>query len=227
MKNISTLLLRREWIQYRSFGGSWLFIWGLYLVIFLLTGQSGSFFLVFLPMIMSYGALVTASQTGEAVLSGTEDFLLPVPLRQVIWARYRLVFLVGLASTLFCTGLLFLGRLLHPADTFYPPVFLFGMGMLTAGACAVFVGPVIYRWELSRSRMLNALIIGFGAAFGAGSSAMVILATYGGGLGLLNLAPLLGAVLLWALAPVSCALAERNYRKGGIAHERNPITVLR
>ena len=176
MKNISALLLRREWTRYHSFGGSWLFIWGIYLVIFLLTGQSGSFFLVFLPMIMSYGALVTASQAGEAVLAGTEDFLLPVPLRRVIWARYQLVFLIGLASSLLCIIMLFLGRLLHPSDSFYSPVFLFGMGMLTAGASAVFVGPIIFRWEFGRSRVLNTLIIGLGAAVGAGSSALVIIA---------------------------------------------------
>lgn len=225
MKNISALLLRREWTRYHSFGGSWLFIWGIYLVIFLLTGQSGSFFLVFLPMIMSYGALVTASQAGEAVLAGTEDFLLPVPLRRVIWARYQLVFLIGLASSLLCIIMLFLGRLLHPSDSFYSPVFLFGMGMLTAGASAVFVGPIIFRWEFGRSRVLNTLIIGLGTAVGAGSSALVIIASNGGGLGMLDLVPLLGAVLLWALAPVSCTLAEKNYRKGGVTHEKKPIIL--
>ena len=163
--------------------------------------------------------------TGEAVNAGTEDFLLPVPLRRVIWARYQLVFLIGLASSLFCIIMLFLGRLLHPSDSFYSPVFLFGMGMLTAGASAVFVGPIIFRWEFGRSRVLNTLIISLGAAVGAGSSALVIIASNGGGLGMLDLVPLLGAVLLWALAPASCALAEKNYRKGGVTHEKKPIIL--
>lgn len=74
-------LLRREWLQYRSFGKSWLLVWAIYLGLYLLMGISASFVITFLPIIMTYSAVYTVKQAGEAVGAGTEDFLLPVPLR--------------------------------------------------------------------------------------------------------------------------------------------------
>ena len=92
MKSMNYYLLRREWLQYRSFGKSWLLVWAIYLGLYLLMGISASFVITFLPIIMTYSAVYTVKQAGEAVGAGTEDFLLPVPLRQVLWARYQFAF---------------------------------------------------------------------------------------------------------------------------------------
>ena len=98
MKPMTYNLLRREWLQYKSFGRTWLWIWVLYLGMYLLLGMAAGFVVVFLPIIMAYSAIYSAKQTGEAVNAGTEDFLLPVPLRDVLWAKYLFAFLMGSAS---------------------------------------------------------------------------------------------------------------------------------
>ena len=67
MKSMSYYLLRREWLQYRSFGKSWLLVWAIYLGLYLLMGISASFVITFLPIIMTYSAVYTVKQAGEAV----------------------------------------------------------------------------------------------------------------------------------------------------------------
>ena len=47
MKSMSYYLLRREWLQYRSFGKSWLLVWAIYLGLYLLMGISASFVITF------------------------------------------------------------------------------------------------------------------------------------------------------------------------------------
>lgn len=116
MKSMNYYLLRREWLQYRSFGKSWLLVWAIYLGLYLLMGISASFVITFLPIIMTYSAVYTVKQAGEAVGAGTEDFLLPVPLRQVLWARYQFAFLVGLASSVVVVCAILLRQLLNPAE---------------------------------------------------------------------------------------------------------------
>lgn len=54
MKSMNYYLLRREWLQYRSFGKSWLLVWAIYLGLYLLMGISASFVITFLPIIMTY-----------------------------------------------------------------------------------------------------------------------------------------------------------------------------
>ena len=57
MKPMTYNLLRREWLQYKSFGRTWLWIWVLYLGMYLLLGMAAGFVVVFLPMIMAYSAI--------------------------------------------------------------------------------------------------------------------------------------------------------------------------
>ena len=71
MKPMTYNLLRREWLQYKSFGRTWLWIWVLYLGMYLLLGMAAGFVVVFLPIIMAYSAIYSAKQTGEAVNAGT------------------------------------------------------------------------------------------------------------------------------------------------------------
>ena len=71
MKPMTHNLLRREWLQYKSFGRTWLWIWVLYLGMYLLLGMAAGFVVVFLPLIMAYSAIYSAKQTGEAVLFQT------------------------------------------------------------------------------------------------------------------------------------------------------------
>ena len=52
MKSMNYYLLRREWLQYRSFGKSWLLVWAIYLGLYLLMGISASFVITFLPIMM-------------------------------------------------------------------------------------------------------------------------------------------------------------------------------
>ena len=40
MKPMTYNLLRREWLQYKSFGRTWLWIWVLYLGMYLLLGMA-------------------------------------------------------------------------------------------------------------------------------------------------------------------------------------------
>lgn len=70
MKPMTHNLLRREWLQYKSFGRTWLWIWVLYLGMYLLLGVAAGFVVVFLPIIMAYSAIYSAKQTGEAVNAG-------------------------------------------------------------------------------------------------------------------------------------------------------------
>ena len=113
-------LLRREWLQYRSFGRTWLWIWVLYLGMYLLLGMVAGFVVIFLPIIMTYSAIYSAKQTGEAVNAGIEDFLLPVPLRDVLWAKYLFAFLMGSVSTVVVLAVVLFQTLLNPEEAINP-----------------------------------------------------------------------------------------------------------
>lgn len=74
----------------------------------------------FPPIIMAYSAIYSAKQTGEAVNAGTEDFLLPVPLRDVLWAKYLFAFLMGSASAVVVLAAVLFQTLLNPEEAHQP-----------------------------------------------------------------------------------------------------------
>lgn len=144
MKPMTHNLLRREWLQYKSFGRTWLWIWVLYLGMYLLLGVAAGFVVVFLPIIMAYSAIYSAKQTGEAVNAGTEDFLLPVPLRDVLWAKYLFAFLMGSASAVVVLAAVLFQTLLNPEEAINP-FYVLGVTM-TYTAVITGVGmPLLYR----------------------------------------------------------------------------------
>ena len=101
MRSELSLLLRREWEQYRSVNGkAMLLIWVVYLLTFLVAHNQMIFMVVYLPVLMGYSAITGAKQQGETVHQGNEDFLLPVPLEDIIRARYLFVFGITLVSSL-------------------------------------------------------------------------------------------------------------------------------
>ena len=156
MKSMKYYLLRREWLQYRSFGKSWLLVWAIYLGLYLLMGISASF------IIMTYSAVYTVKQAGEAVGAGTEDFLLPVPLRQVLWARYQFAFLVGLASSVVVVCAILLRQLLNPAEKLN---LLFTIGSAMAYSAVITGGsmPLLYKFGATRGRFTLLVLMGLAA----------------------------------------------------------------
>ena len=214
-------LLRREWLQYRSFGKSWLLVWAIYLGLYLLMGISASFVITFLPIIMTYSAVYTVKQAVEAVGAGTEDFLLPVPLRQVLWARYQFAFLVGLASSVVVVCAILLRQLLNPAEKLN---LLFTIGSAMAYSAVITGGsmPLLYKFGATRGRFTLLVLMGLAAALG-GSAAIVGMSAIGGIPNSAGYGIAACAVLLWALMPFSLRLTERFYRQGGVDHERHPI----
>ena len=200
MKPMTYNLLRREWLQYKSFGRTWLWIWVLYLGMYLLLGMAAGFVVVFLPIIMAYSAIYSAKQTGEAVNAGTEDFLLPVPLRDVLWAKYLFAFLMGSASAVVVLAAVLFQTLLNPEEAINP----------------------FYVLGVTKARFTLLVLMGISAALG-GSAAVVGLAAMGGVPDGAGYALTITAVVLWALMPFSLRLTERFYRRGGVDHERHPI----
>ena len=221
MKSMNYYLLRREWLQYRSFGKSWLLVWAIYLGLYLLMGISASFVITFLPIIMTYSAVYTVKQAVEAVGAGTEDFLLPVPLRQVLWARYQFAFLVGLASSVVVVCAILLRQLLNPAEKLN---LLFTIGSAMAYSAVITGGsmPLLYKFGATRGRFTLLVLMGLAAALG-GSAAIVGMSAIGGIPNSAGYGIAACAVLLWALMPFSLRLTERFYRQGGVDHERHPI----
>lgn len=221
MKSMNYYLLRREWLQYRSFGKSWLLVWAIYLGLYLLMGISASFVITFLPIIMTYSAVYTVKQAGEAVGAGTEDFLLPVPLRQVLWARYQFAFLVGLASSVVVVCAILLRQLLNPAEKLN---LLFTIGSAIAYSAVITGGsmPLLYKFGATRGRFTLLVLMGLAAALG-GSAAIVGMSAIGGMPNSAGYGIAACAALLWALMPFSLRLTERFYRQGGVDHERHPI----
>lgn len=221
MKSMNYYLLRREWLQYRSFGKSWLLVWAIYLGLYLLMGISASFVITFLPIIMTYSAVYTVKQAGEVVGAGTEDFLLPVPLRQVLWARYQFAFLVGLASSVVVVCAILLRQLLNPAEKLN---LLFTIGSAMAYSAVITGGsmPLLYKFGATRGRFTLLVLMGLAAALG-GSAAIVGMSAIGGMPNSAGYGIAACAALLWALMPFSLRLTERFYRQGGVDHERHPI----
>lgn len=221
MKSMNYYLLRREWLQYRSFGKSWLLVWAIYLGLYLLMGISASFVITFLPIIMTYSAVYTVKQVGEVVGAGTEDFLLPVPLRQVLWARYQFAFLVGLASSVVVVCAILLRQLLNPAEKLN---LLFTIGSAMAYSAVITGGsmPLLYKFGATRGRFTLLVLMGLAAALG-GSAAIVGMSAIGGMPNSAGYGIAACAALLWALMPFSLRLTERFYRQGGVDHERHPI----
>lgn len=221
MKPMTYNLLRREWLQYKSFGRTWLWIWVLYLGMYLLLGMAAGFVVVFLPIIMAYSAIYSAKQTGEAVNAGTEDFLLPVPLRDVLWAKYLFAFLMGSASAVVVLAAVLFQTLLNPDEA----INLFYVLGVTMTYTAVITGvgmPLLYRFGATKARFTLLVLMGISAALG-GSAAVVGLAALGGVPDSISIALTITAVVLWALMPFSLRLTERFYRRGGVDHERHPI----
>lgn len=165
MKPMTYNLLRREWLQYKSFGRTWLWIWVLYLGMYLLLGMAAGFVVVFLPIIMAYSAIYSAKQTGEAVNAGTEDFLLPVPLRDVLWAKYLFAFLMGSASAVVVLAAVLFQTLLNPEEAINP-FYVLGVTM-TYTAVITGVGmPLLYRFGATKARFTLLVLMGISAALG-------------------------------------------------------------
>ena len=196
-------------------------MWAIYLGLYLLMGISASFVITFLPIIMTYSAVYTVKQAGEAVGAGTEDFLLPVPLRQVLWARYQFAFLVGLASSVVVVCAILLRQLLNPAEKLN---LLFTIGSAMAYSAVITGGsmPLLYKFGATRGRFTLLVLMGLAAALG-GSAAIVGMSAIGGMPNSAGYGIAACAVLLWALMPFSLRLTERFYRQGGVDHERHPI----
>lgn len=221
MKPMTYNLLRREWLQYKSFGKSWLFIWILYLGLYLLLGMAAGFIVLFLPVVMTYSAIYSAKQTGEAVSAGTEDFLLPVPLREVLQAKYLFAFLMASISALVVLAAVMVQRILNPGEAF--SIFYVLGATMTYTAVVTGVGmPLLYRFGATKARFTLLVLMGISAALG-GSMAVVGLAALGGVPDGAGYALTITAVVLWALMPFSLRLTERFYRRGGVDHERHPI----
>lgn len=221
MKSTTYYLLRREWLQFQSFGRTWLWVWGLYLGLYLLLGMSASFIILFLPIIMTYSAIYSSKQAGEPVSAGTEDFLLPVHLREVLRARYLFAFLISAVSVAVVLAAVLLQRSLNPDESFSP--------FYVLGACmtytAVITGggmPLLYRFGAAKGRFTLIILMGIAAAM-CSSIAVVGMAALGGVPDSVSLALMLCAAVLWALMPFSLRLTERFYRQGGVDHERHPI----
>lgn len=221
MKPMTYNLLRREWLQYKSFGKSWLYIWILYLGLYLLLGMAAGFIVLFLPVVMTYSAIYSAKQTGEAVSAGTEDFLLPVPLREVLQAKYLFAFLMASISALVVLAAVMVQRILNPGEAF--SIFYVLGATMTYTAVVTGVGmPLLYRFGATKARFTLLVLMGISAALG-GSMAVVGLAAMGGVPDGAGYALTITAVVLWALMPFSLRLTERFYRRGGVDHERHPI----
>lgn len=221
MKPMTYNLLRREWLQYKSFGRTWLWIWVLYLGMYLLLGMAAGFIVLFLPVVITYSAIYSAKQTGEAVSAGTEDFLLPVPLRDVLQAKYLFAFLMASISALVVLAAVMVQRILNPGEAF-SIFYVLGVTM-TYTAVITGVGmPLLYRFGATKARFTLLVLMGISAALG-GSMAVVGLAALGGVPDSISIALTITAVVLWALMPFSLRLTERFYRRGGVDHERHPI----
>lgn len=221
MKPMTYNLLRREWLQYKSFGKSWLYIWILYLGLYLLLGMAAGFIVLFLPVVMTYSAIYSAKQTGEAVSAGTEDFLLPVPLREVLQAKYLFAFLMASISALVVLAAVMVQRILNPGEAFS----IFYVLGATMTYTAVVTGgglPLLYKFGATKGLFTLIILMGISAALG-GSMAVVGLAAMGGVPDSISIALTITAVVLWALMPFSLRLTERFYRRGGVDHERHPI----
>ena len=221
MKPTTYYLLRREWLQYKSFGRTWLWIWVLYLGMYLLLGMAAGFVVIFLPIIMTYSAIYSAKQTGEPVSAGTEDFLLPVPLREVLWARYLFAFLLGAASVVVVLAAVMFQGLLNPEEAI-SPFYLLGATMIYTGVITGLGMPLLYRFGATKARLSLLVLMAISAALG-GSAAVAGLTALGGVPDSVSLGLMLCALLLWALMPFSLRLTERFYRQGGVDHERHPI----
>lgn len=221
MKPMTYNLLRREWLQYKSFGRTWLWIWILYLGLYLLLGMAAGFIVLFLPVVMTYSAIYSAKQTGEAVSAGTEDFLLPVPLREVLQAKYLFAFLMASISALVVLAAVMVQRILNPGEAFS----IFYVLGATMTYTAVVTGgglPLLYKFGATKGLFPLIILMGISAALG-GSMAVVGLAAMGGVPDGAGYALTITAVVLWALMPFSLRLTERFYRRGGVDHERHPI----
>ena len=144
---------------------------------YLLLGMAAGFVVVFLPIIMAYSAIYSAKQTGEAVNAGTEDFLLPVPLRDVLWAKYLFAFLMGSASAVVVLAAVLFQTLLNPEEAINP-FYVLGVTM-TYTAVITGVGmPLLYRFGATKARLTLLVLMGISAALG-GSAAVVGLAALG------------------------------------------------
>lgn len=221
MKPMTYNLLRREWLQYKSFGRTWLWIWVLYLGMYLLLGMAAGFIVLFLPVVMTYSAIYSAKQTGEAVSAGTEDFLLPVPLREVLQAKYLFAFLMASISALVVLAAVMVQRILNPGEAFS----IFYVLGATMTYTAVVTGgglPLLYKFGATKGRFTLIILMGTSAALGS-SVAILGLTAMGGVSDATGYALTLTAVVLWALMPFSLRLTERFYRRGGVDHERHPI----
>ena len=153
--------------------------------------------------------------------AGTEDFLLPVPLRDVLWAKYLFAFLMGSASAVVVLAAVLFQTLLNPEEAINP-FYVLGVTM-TYTAVITGVGmPLLYRFGATKARFTLLVLMGISAALG-GSAAVVGLAALGGVPDSISIALTITAVVLWALMPFSLRLTERFYRRGGVDHERHPI----
>ena len=215
MKSNQYYLLRREWLQYKSFGKSWLYVWCIYLLLFFLLGVGGRSFAVLLPVIMTYSAMISAQQTGEPVCAASEDFLLPVPLEQVVWARYLFTFLVSLASVVIIVAAALLQGLIFPEDA-VSPLYILSIDMLYTGVITALGLPFLYRFGTTRGRILMIVVMLVGAAVGGSAAVLGLIAAGGADIpGTITLSLLAAAVLVWALMPLSLRLSVRFYRRVG------------
>ena len=221
MKPMTYNLLRREWLQYKSFGKSWLWIWVLYLGLYLLLGLAAGFIVLFLPIVMTYSAIYSAKQTGEAVSAGIEDFLLPVPLREVLWSKYLFAFLMASISALVVLAAVMVQRLLNPEEII-SPFYVLGATMTYTAVVTGGGLPLLYKFGATRGRFTMIILMGISAVLGS-SVAILGLTAMGGVPDSISIALTITAVVLWALMPFSLRLTERFYRRGGVDHERHPI----
>lgn len=110
--------------------------------------------------------------------AGTEDFLLPVPLRDVLWAKYLFAFLMGSASAVVVLAAVLFQTLLNPEEAINP-FYVLGVTM-TYTAVITGVGmPLLYRFGATKARFTLLVLMGISAALG-GSAAVVGLAALGG-----------------------------------------------
>ena len=223
MRSELSLLLRREWEQYRSVNGkAMLLIWVVYLLTFLVAHNQMIFMVVYLPVLMGYSAITGAKQQGETVHQGNEDILLPVPLEDIIRARYLFVFGITLVSSLVVAVVVQLARVL--LGSVAGPVMVLGFSMSIMGIMALVAMPLVYRRGAARSRIYLILVVTMGAMAG-GAAALVaeIGLTRTGIATAADFAYLVGAALIWCLSPLSARLTMKMYRRGGVDHEKRPI----
>lgn len=163
MSGTLSLLIRRDYISMVAVNKKMM----IYLCLLLLVTTSfsplvmGGYVSTFMTYLLSFGLAATEEQSGAQ----TMDFLLPVPLRETVKARFIMVFsatFIALAAVGIIHGL-FIGLLpwadgISPVDILWNSVFSISLSMFILAG----IMPCIYRYGTVKGRVAATAIYVFG-----------------------------------------------------------------